>query len=105
MKLTLGSKRATATTQPASKAKTATAKKEKDKPNRRRSPKELALLWFRAQIVNMHDTIIDPKELEAFADGAKVNGVAAQKASEFLETRIGRVLLPIDKLLEKRGLL
>lgn len=104
MKLTIGKKQpiASSTPTPASKAKKAPPVVAKS--NRKRSPKELALLWFNNEMNGLVQKM-NSEDLEMFSADVKVNQTTMTKAREFLAGRVDRVLMPVHKLLEKRGLL
>jgi len=106
MKLTIGKKpalKAAAPTKPQL-AKAKTKVKTVAVRERKRSPKELALLWFNDQMNSLVEKM-KLEELEQFSDGATVNQTTHAKAKQFLAGRIDRVLMPVLKLLNKRSLL
>ena len=83
----------------------AAKKQQKPTPEKRRSDKEIGLLYLRARLNEALENEFRGDAYKSHADGRRLKDKHIEKIDDFLKRKIEKILTPIDKLLTKRGLL
>lgn len=80
--------------------------KLKEKPAKRRSDKEIALMWLVDQLSGVASRAkeMDAENMAGYADGRKIAEQHIRKMQEIVNKRVSAYRKPMDTLLEARGL-